>query len=83
MERLEYKIEKLFKTNLRVYRIVINVEPKYSDSNMRLTIGGYNENKTEKYFEDITVINNYHNNEYLDKLVMSYINNFEDWKIIE
>ncbi|WP_304427962.1 hypothetical protein [uncultured Clostridium sp.] len=83
MERLEYKIEKLFKTNIRVYRIVINVEPKYSDSNMRLTIVGYNENKTEKYFEDITVINNYHNNEYLDKLVMSYINNFEDWKIIE
>lgn len=78
-----YKKQKTFMSSLsRRYVVEIEVFSKYSVFNAKLIVRIYDETKNNKLYEETEYIEKPISNEKLDRVAISSIDYYEDWKII-
>lgn len=76
-----YKKEKLFKTEIDVYKVEVEFFRSSSTLCIDLIIRIYDKNKNHIYYEKTAFLKKGFSNADLDKEVISHINKYEDWKV--
>lgn len=77
------KMWKLFKSDIRLYYVEVDIIKGYSHYDAKLSVVLYNEDKTVEYAKYSKLISNYFKNKDLDDEVKFFINDYEDWKILD
>lgn len=75
-----YKKWKLFKSEIRMYYVEIEIIKNYSYEHAKIILSVYTEDKTNFLAKDEFLISNYYSNSTLDTYAKRVIEDYEDWK---
>ena len=76
------KMWKLFKSDIRLYHVKVNIIQDYSHFDAKLDVVLYDEEVIVEYAKYSKVINNNFENTDLDAVVKCCISEYEDWKYL-